>query len=49
VITWVASQIPGARLRIFTREEGGSHFMFLENSDLFNSVLCAFIDGSEGC
>jgi non-heme chloroperoxidase len=43
VITWIASQIPGARLRIFTREEGGSHFMFLENPDLFTAVLRDFL------
>jgi pimeloyl-ACP methyl ester carboxylesterase len=44
VIRWVASQIPGARLRIFRREEGGSHFMFIENPEQFNAELVAFID-----
>jgi len=44
VIAWIASQIPGAQLRIFTREEGGSHFMFLENPDLFTDVLRDFLN-----
>ncbi len=43
VISWIAAQIPGAKLRIFTREEGGSHFMFLENPALFNAEVRAFI------
>ncbi len=45
VIAWIASQIPGARLRIFTRHEGGSHFMFLENPPLFNATLRDFLQG----
>lgn len=46
VIAWIASQIPGATLRIFSRLEGGSHFMFLENPALFTAVLRTFIEGS---
>ncbi|MCB9993491.1 MAG: alpha/beta hydrolase [Hyphomicrobiaceae bacterium] len=48
VLTWVASQIPGAKLRIWKKEEGGSHFMFLENPRQFNAELRAFLrEGSE--
>ena len=43
VIRWVASQIPGAKLRIYGRQEGGSHFMFIENYEQFNSELAEFI------
>ena len=42
-IRWVASQIPGAQLRIFGRDEGGSHFMFIENPEQFNAELARFI------
>jgi non-heme chloroperoxidase len=44
VIAWVASQIPGAKLRIYRRNEGGSHFMFIENPEVFNAELAAFIE-----
>ena len=32
---WIADQIPGARVEIFEAEEGGSHFMWLENPAKF--------------
>jgi pimeloyl-ACP methyl ester carboxylesterase len=44
VIRWIATQIPGAQLRIYRRGEGGSHFMFIENPEQFNAELVAFID-----
>ena len=40
---WIASKIPGARLEIFSADEGGSHFMFVENPEKFNRVLKSFI------
>lgn len=40
---WIASQIPGSKLEVFTEAEGGSHFMFLENSDLFNAKVLSFL------
>jgi pimeloyl-ACP methyl ester carboxylesterase len=43
VIAWEASQIPGARLRIWKTEEGGSHFVFLENPSAFNAEVAAFL------
>lgn len=45
VISWVAAQIPGAVLRIFKRDEGGSHFMFLENPAAFNQAVRDFLEG----
>lgn len=42
---WIASQIPGAKLRIWTAAEGGSHFVFLENPAAFNAEVAAFLDG----
>jgi pimeloyl-ACP methyl ester carboxylesterase len=43
VISRIAKRIKGARLRIFEREEGGSHFMFMENPKAFNAEVAAFI------
>lgn len=40
---WIASKIPGVRLEIFSADEGGSHFMFVENPQKFNAVLESFI------
>lgn len=40
---WIAGRIPGAKLSIFGREEGGSHFMFWENPTKFNAVLREFL------
>lgn len=42
-IAWAATQIPRAKSRTFTSEERGSHFMFWENPDLFNSVIEDFV------
>jgi pimeloyl-ACP methyl ester carboxylesterase len=44
VISWIAAQIPGSQLRIFSREEGGSHFMFIENPEAFNACVLRFLD-----
>jgi pimeloyl-ACP methyl ester carboxylesterase len=40
---WNANQIPQARLEMFAAEEGGSHFMWLENPQHFNALLREFI------
>jgi non-heme chloroperoxidase len=45
---WIAAQIPGARLRIFSDSEAGSHLMFWENSELFNLVVRKFLSGDHG-
>ncbi|AGP35069.1 hydrolase [Sorangium cellulosum] len=40
---WVADQIPGAELIIFSAEEGGSHFMWVENPEKFNEDVLDFL------
>jgi pimeloyl-ACP methyl ester carboxylesterase len=40
---WIASKIPGAKVEIFGVEEGGSHFMFMENSQKFNKIALSFL------
>jgi len=42
-IAWIATQIPGAESYTFTAAEKGSHFVFWENPERFNSVVEAFI------
>jgi non-heme chloroperoxidase len=44
-VSWVGTTIPGARLEIFEADEGGQHFMFLENPDKFNRLVAELIDG----
>lgn len=43
-VEWVASRIDGASVRIFSEQEGGSHCMFWENPELFNSLIRDFIN-----
>ncbi|KAI1487316.1 Alpha/Beta hydrolase protein [Biscogniauxia mediterranea] len=45
-IRWTADQIPGAKIRIFGKEEGGSHFMLWEIPEEFNRVVEEFLDSS---
>ena len=40
---WIAAQIPGATLSIFSAAEHGSHFMFWENPQKFNAELRRFL------
>lgn len=40
---WIASKIPGAKVEIFSAEEGGSHFMFMENAQKFNKIALDFL------
>ena len=40
---WIASQIPDAQVEIFAADEGGSHFMFVENPDRFDSIVLSFL------
>ena len=39
---WIARQALNARLEIFNEKEGGSHFMWLENPERFNSLVRSF-------
>ena len=40
---WVARQIPGAQVEIFEENEGGNHFMFMENPQKFNRLVRNFV------
>ena len=40
---WIGRQISGAQVTVFGADEGGSHFMFLENPAFFNEVVAQFI------
>src|SRR4030088_403549 len=42
-IAWIAKQIPGAQLEIFEENEGGSHFMFVENPTKFKQIVSTFV------
>ena len=40
---WVGKQIPGSRTETFETEEGGNHFMFMENPEKFNRIVKEFM------
>ncbi|MCV0429588.1 MAG: alpha/beta hydrolase [Roseibium sp.] len=40
---WIAHQIPGAQLEVISEQEGGSHFMFMENPARFNAPVVKFL------
>ena len=40
---WIHGQIPGSRLALFEADEGGQHFMFMENPAKFNALLGDFL------
>ena len=40
---WIAGRFPNGRAEIFGADEGGSHFMFMENPERFNRVVLDFI------
>ena len=43
-LRWAASAVPGGgELEVFGADEGGSHFMFMENPQKFNSRVAAFL------
>jgi pimeloyl-ACP methyl ester carboxylesterase len=39
----IASKIPGAKAYVFSEAEKGSHFMFWENADMFNTLVLKFL------
>ncbi|WP_444920542.1 alpha/beta fold hydrolase [Microbulbifer sp. CnH-101-G] len=41
---WIHQQIKGSRLEIIEAEDGGSHFLFLEAPQRFNTLLQDFLD-----
>ena len=40
---WIAAKMRRAKVEIFGADEGGSHFMFMENPDKFNRVAMNFL------
>jgi non-heme chloroperoxidase len=40
---WIHQQISGSRLEIFEEEQGGNHFMFIEQPQKFNRIVSEFI------
>jgi pimeloyl-ACP methyl ester carboxylesterase len=40
---WIGSQIRGSQTVIFEAEEGGNHFMFMENPEKFNRIVGDFM------
>lgn len=40
---WIHDQIEGSRLEIFEEDEGGQHFMFIENPEKFNRLVTDFV------
>ncbi|MEM8922401.1 MAG: alpha/beta hydrolase [Actinomycetota bacterium] len=40
---WAADNTPGARFESFGPDEGGNHFMFIENAERFNAVVTDFL------
>ncbi len=40
---WIGRQIKGARTEIFEENEGGNHFMFMENPTKFNRIVKEFV------
>ena len=41
---WIAKTIPKAKIEIFEADEGGSHFMFMENPQKFNKLTLEFLN-----
>lgn len=41
---WMRKQIPDSRLALFTEEEGGNHFTFVENPEKFNGLVLSFLE-----
>lgn len=41
---WISEAITDSELHIFEAEEHGSHFMFLENPQMFNDILMDFLN-----
>jgi pimeloyl-ACP methyl ester carboxylesterase len=40
---WIQKQVPGSKVEIFEENEGGNHFMFMENPDKFNRIVRDFM------
>jgi non-heme chloroperoxidase len=42
-VVWQAEQMPQGQAEIFEADEGGAHFMFMENPAKFNARVAAFL------
>ena len=42
-MVWIGSAVKGARTEIFEENEGGHHFMFLENPKKYNAIVLDFL------
>jgi hypothetical protein len=40
---WIQKQVAGSKVEIFEENEGGNHFMFMENPDKFNRIVRDFM------
>ena len=40
---WIGSQIKGSKVVIFEENEGGNHFMFMENPTKLNALVREFL------
>lgn len=45
-IRWASKQILNSEVFIFTEDEGGKHFPFIENAQYFNQIIDIFIQGN---
>jgi non-heme chloroperoxidase len=41
-LVWMHQQVHGSRLEIFEKNEGGKHFLFMENPEKFNALVAEF-------
>ena len=42
-VKWNSEQIPGSVFVLFTKQDRGSRFMFVENPERFNRLICNFL------
>ena len=42
-VVWQAERMPHGEVEIFEADEGGAHFMFMENPEKFNARVAAFL------
>ncbi|MCL9782119.1 alpha/beta hydrolase [Vibrio sp. S4M6] len=40
---WMKEQVKGAKLEVFEEQDGGNHFMFVEQPDKFNAVVLSYL------
>ncbi|CAH0536235.1 alpha/beta fold hydrolase [Vibrio marisflavi] len=40
---WMKEKVPGSQLVVFEEQEGGNHFMFVEQPDAFNTLVLSYL------